>query len=109
MSFARRAYSALACCLLLSPFTGLAADAALVDALRSGGYVLYFRHAQTDWSQTDRNREAGWDSCDPRKAPKKRCERPDRRLILYNADKAGRDSLNPEIEVAKSRWCTTRL
>ena len=27
---------------------------ALVDALRSGGFNLYFRHAATDWSQQDR-------------------------------------------------------
>lgn len=24
---------------------------ALVDALRQGGYVLYFRHAATDWGE----------------------------------------------------------
>lgn len=28
---------------------------ALVQALRDGGYVIYFRHAATDWSQTDRD------------------------------------------------------
>lgn len=39
---------------------------ALVRALRQGGYNLYFRHAATDWSQSDRVREAGdWNSCDP--------------------------------------------
>lgn len=27
---------------------------ALVDALRRGGFVIYFRHAATDFSQTDR-------------------------------------------------------
>ncbi len=38
----------------------------LVAALREGGYTLYFRHAQTDWSNPDRLREAGdWVSCDP--------------------------------------------
>ena len=38
----------------------------LVEALRGGGYTLYFRHAATDWSLQDEVREAGdWTSCDP--------------------------------------------
>lgn len=41
---------------------------ALVNALRQGGYNIYFRHAQTDWSQTDRIEQTGdWRSCDPAK------------------------------------------
>lgn len=37
----------------------------LVDALRGGGYTIYFRHAATDWSQSDRVGKAGdWKSCD---------------------------------------------
>ena len=41
---------------------------ALVDALRAGGYNIYFRHAATDWGQDDRVRTAGdWTSCDPAK------------------------------------------
>lgn len=41
----------------------------LVRALRDGGYNIYFRHAQTDWSQSDRIREAGdWKSCEPSRA-----------------------------------------
>lgn len=47
------------------PSTAHAADAALVEALRTGGYVLYFRHAQTDWTQSDRSKDAGWASCAP--------------------------------------------
>ena len=40
-------------------------DADLVRALRGGGYNIYFRHAQTEWSQQDRVAEAGdWTSCD---------------------------------------------
>lgn len=38
----------------------------LVDALRGGGHVIYFRHAATDWAQTDRHdtlSQVG--SCDP--------------------------------------------
>lgn len=42
---------------------------ALVQALRGGGYNIYFRHAQTDWSQSDRVEEAGdWASCDGTRA-----------------------------------------
>lgn len=38
----------------------------LVQALRGGGFNIYFRHAQTDWSQHDTIREHGdWESCDP--------------------------------------------
>ncbi len=41
-------------------------DETLVQTLRQGGYNIYFRHAATDWSQSDRVREAGdWLSCDP--------------------------------------------
>ena len=32
---------------------------ALVEALRGGGYNLYFRHAATDWSLADHVRERG--------------------------------------------------
>ena len=37
----------------------------LVDALRGGGYTLYFRHEATDWSQDDNVTETDdWLSCD---------------------------------------------
>lgn len=56
---------------LLLSLTALAAVAAPVDhqallqALRGGGYNLYFRHVATDWSQSDRVDKAGdWRSCD---------------------------------------------
>jgi phosphohistidine phosphatase SixA len=40
--------------------------AALVEALREGGFNIYLRHAATDWSQQDRIEQYGdWDSCDP--------------------------------------------
>lgn len=43
-----------------------ASDAALIDALRAGGYNIYFRHAQTDWAQDDSIEEHGdWTECDP--------------------------------------------
>ena len=38
----------------------------LVDALRRGGYIIYFRHAATDWSQDDYvSADGEWTSCDP--------------------------------------------
>jgi len=41
-------------------------DVALIEALRAGGYNLYFRHVATNWSQSDDIREAGdWLNCDP--------------------------------------------
>jgi hypothetical protein len=44
------------------------AGEALVQALRAGGYNLYFRHAATDWQTDDHVTAAGdWVSCDPKK------------------------------------------
>ena len=40
--------------LLAGPAAAL--DEALLDALRQGGHVIYFRHASTDWSQQDQSR-----------------------------------------------------
>lgn len=38
----------------------------LIAALRQGGYNIYFRHTQTDWSQIDIIVNAGdWTDCDP--------------------------------------------
>lgn len=43
--------------------TGLA----LVEALRQGGYVVYFRHAATDYSIPESQQgQEWWKSCDPR-------------------------------------------
>ena len=40
-------------------------DEALVQRLREGGFNVYFRHAATDWSQSDEVNKAGdWSSCD---------------------------------------------
>lgn len=39
---------------------------ALVETLREGGYNIYFRHATTDWSQSDQVAKINdWTSCDP--------------------------------------------
>ena len=52
MSLARRSCAVL----LLAASQALAApDNALVEKLREGGYVLYMRHASTDFSQNDSN------------------------------------------------------
>jgi hypothetical protein len=51
--------------LLLVSFVGLAAaqpDAALLQKLRQGGYVLYVRHASTDFSQND-SRMTSFEDC----------------------------------------------
>jgi phosphohistidine phosphatase SixA len=43
-------------------------DEMLLEALRNGGYNIYFRHAETDWSQGDQVEHAGdWTSCEPDK------------------------------------------
>lgn len=40
----------------------------LVEALRRGGFNIYFRHAATDWSADDRVLKDGdWESCEARK------------------------------------------
>lgn len=45
--------------------TVLLSGEALIQALRGGGYNVYFRHAATDWSQSDDVRAEGdWVSCD---------------------------------------------
>jgi len=60
---------AMLAAVLILPATGSAesmADRALVDALRAGGHVLYFRHAATDWSRNDQvGKDGDWTSCDP--------------------------------------------
>jgi phosphohistidine phosphatase SixA len=40
-----------------SPVMETLSGAALVEALRGGGHVIYFRHAATDFSQQDTNRQ----------------------------------------------------
>lgn len=65
--------SAIRVCLLIAiPVSGGAvasqemAGRELVEALRGGGYNIYFRHAETDWGLSDRVEKAGdWTSCDP--------------------------------------------
>jgi len=67
VAFALLATSALCNVEVVAAQTGTAfRGRALVEALREGGYNIYFRHAATNWSQADRVAEAGdWTSCDP--------------------------------------------
>lgn len=68
---AARVAALLLATLVLAPAPARAAEStprgpALVQALRAGGHVLYFRHAATDWSGADRVTAPGdWDSCEP--------------------------------------------
>lgn len=70
---AKRFSRILACTCLGLLFAALpeqaaSADPGLLDALRRGGYVIYFRHAPTEWSQQDRVQTlADCASCDPQK------------------------------------------
>jgi hypothetical protein len=48
--------------LLAGSFAALAADPGLVDELRNGGFVLYVRHASTDFSKDD-TRMASFEDC----------------------------------------------
>lgn len=61
----RHIITALALLVLLLPTAARAIDPALLESMRAGGYVLYFRHAQTDWNQSDNAKGAGWASCAP--------------------------------------------
>jgi phosphohistidine phosphatase SixA len=80
-------------------------DLELVQALRAGGYNIYFRHVATDWSQSDDVREVDdWRSCDP--------------LRMRQLSTAGRDAARaigvamrrlaiPVDEVLASPYCRT--
>lgn len=61
----RRILSTFALLALTLPAGARAIEPALLESLRAGGYVLYFRHAQTDWNQSDNAKGAGWASCAP--------------------------------------------
>ncbi len=67
-----RVLSGLLICLAVTgststtPRTPGLTDSELIEALRGGGYIIYFRHAATDASQPDEVDEVGsWASCDP--------------------------------------------
>jgi broad specificity phosphatase PhoE len=77
--------------------------AALVEALRGGGFTIYFRHTATSWDQEDHVTAAGdWRSCDPQKM---------RQLSAEGRDMAQRigvamDALRiPVAKVLSSEYC----
>ena len=93
--------------LLVLPSAGPAQEGlsgqALIEALRLGGYNLYFRHEATDWSQYDAvRREDDWLSCDGTKT---------RQLSEQGRQRAGRtgDAMRrlkiPVSEVLASPYC----
>ena len=81
------------------------ADAELLEALRGGGYNIYFRHVATEWSQSDRvEQRDDWLVCDP-----------DRMRQLSNAGRADAAAIGaamrkleiPVGEVFASPYCRT--
>jgi len=76
---------------------------ALVEALRGGGYTIYFRHAATDWSLDDRVEKAGdWLSCDPKKM---RQLAPEGRETVRRIGEAMRALRIPVGKVLASEYC----
>lgn len=62
----RQAWGFLVLAWLALPAVPAAAEVPDLAALRQGGFVIYFRHADTDFSSRDRIAAAGdWRSCDP--------------------------------------------
>jgi broad specificity phosphatase PhoE len=79
---------------------------ALVDALRQGGYNIYFRHAATDWSQDDRVAvEGDWSSCDPERMRQLSAEG---RAVAQRIGEAIRRLSIPIARVFSSEYCRTR-
>jgi broad specificity phosphatase PhoE len=78
---------------------------ALVNALRQGGYNLYFRHAATDWSQNDQVLgEGDWTSCDPGRM--RQLSETGRRTAI-DIGKAMRSLQIPVGKVLASPYCRT--
>lgn len=100
----------LASLVLLAQSTGFAQSdlldgKALVEALREGGYNLYFRHASTDWSQSDDLRERDdWLSCD---AARMRQLSAAGRAASISIGEAMRKLEIPVNEVIASPYCRT--
>lgn len=78
----------------------------LASAMRQGGYILYFRHAQTDWSQVDRvSDENDWWSCDPAEMRQLSDEGRD---VAANIGAAMKRLLIPIGAVYASEYCRAR-
>lgn len=79
---------------------------ALVDALRRGGYIIYFRHAATDWSQDDYVTAAGeWTSCNPNRMRQLSNQG---RAVARRIGEAIRRLEIPIGRVLSSEYCRTR-
>ena len=79
---------------------------ALVDALRRGGYTIYFRHAATDWSQEDHVTAKGdWTSCDPGRMRQLSDEG---RAVARRIGEAFQRLKIPVGRVLSSEYCRTR-
>ena len=79
---------------------------ALVETLRQGGYIIYFRHAATDWSQNDFvTTEGEWTSCDPGRMRQLSSEG---RLTARRIGAAMRQLKIPIGRVLSSEYCRTR-
>lgn len=81
-------------------------DQELVEALRAGGYTIYFRHAATDWSQEDQVvRRGDWKSCDPQRM---RQLAPEGRIVAERIGHAIRRLGIPVEGVFSSEYCRAR-
>ncbi len=81
-------------------------DRDLVEALRAGGYTIYFRHAATDWSQEDKVvRKGDWTSCDPQRM---RQLAPEGRAAAARIGRAIRRLGIPVEGVFASQYCRAR-
>ena len=79
---------------------------ALLSAIKSGGYNLYFRHAATDWSHGDQVRNAGdWTSCDVNRIRQLSTEG---RRVAALVGEAMRALEIPVAAVYASPYCRTR-
>ncbi|RJQ77894.1 MAG: histidine phosphatase family protein [Desulfobacteraceae bacterium] len=79
---------------------------ALVEALRQGGFNIYFRHAATDWSQDDYiSAQGDWTSCDPQKMRQLSAQG---RAAAQRIGEAMRRLGIPVGRVFSSEYCRTR-
>ena len=80
--------------------------APLIEGLRQGGYIIYFRHAATDWSQDDYVTADGkWTSCDP---DRMRQLSDQGRLVARQIGAAIRRLKIPIGHILSSEYCRTR-
>ena len=78
----------------------------LIEGLRQGGYIIYFRHAATDWSQDDNvTADGDWTSCDP---DRMRQLSDQGRLVARQIGAAIRRLKIPIGRILSSEYCRTR-